>query len=117
MEAESRRLTARSMEPEGGSARPAFVLLMRLTGEGLADVEAAPACFAEGVKAPEARDGKMRSFQASMRAFTPDQLKGVVGTLPSGADARRHACLCILMHGGVVIWFPSPLECCTELQT
>lgn len=96
---------------------PAFVLLMRLTDKGLADVQAAPARIAEGVKAFEAMGGKMYSFHVtmgpydyvavgeapsdevaaafslalasqgnvtttSMRAFTPDQFKGIVGSLP-----------------------------------
>jgi uncharacterized protein with GYD domain len=96
---------------------PAFVLLMKLTAKGAADIKAAPERIAEGVKAFEAMGGKMYSFHitmgpydyvaigeapsdevaaafslaltgqgnvttTSMRAFTRDQFKGVVGTLP-----------------------------------
>ncbi len=95
----------------------AFVMLMKLTAQGAADIKAAPERIAEGVKAFEAMGGKMYSFHitmgpydyvaigeapsdeaaaafslgltalgnvttTTMRAFTRDQFKGIVGSLP-----------------------------------
>jgi uncharacterized protein with GYD domain len=96
---------------------PAFVLLMKLTAKGAAEIKAAPERIDEGIKAFEAMGGKMYSFHVtmgpydyvaigeaqsdeaaaafslaltsegnvtttSMRAFTRDQFKGIIGSLP-----------------------------------
>lgn len=95
----------------------AYVLLMKLTDRGGAEIKAAPGRIDEGIKAFEAMGGKMYSFHitmgpydyvamgeapsdeaaaafslaltaqgnvttTTMRAFTRDQFKKIVSTLP-----------------------------------
>jgi uncharacterized protein with GYD domain len=48
---------------------PAFVMLMKLTAQGAADIKAAPERIDEGVKAFEAMGGKMYSFHVTMGQY------------------------------------------------
>lgn len=65
----------------------AFVLLMKLTAKGVADIKAAPARIEEGIRAFETMGGKVHSFHVTMGPY--DYV--AVGEAPSDEVAATFA--------------------------
>lgn len=75
---------------------PAFVILMNLTGKGLAEVREAPDRIAAGVAALEAMGGRVHSFHVTMGPY--DYV--AVGEAPSDEVAAAFA-LALAAQGNV----------------